>query len=170
MAALITTPVSGAYTAALNSNSLGVQDDSGYEISYSPKGQEINDTDQYGMTLIEGVYRGGDWRIRHKCMEWITGVFGALLQFGTGAATAAPNPALGVIGRKLSAIAQSLVLTATAATPAAALPATLTAAQAVLSPNNNFSFQLTSKVRVTPVEYCCLPYLVSTNAIPFSTT
>ena len=149
-----------AYTGTWNASTLGILDDNGYEISFSPKGQDINDTDQFGMTLIEGIYRGQDWRIRFRSKEFgSAGLLKLLLAWGSIAVVApAPQAQLGTIGVTYSSLAKVLVLTVTAGTPAAGNPTSITASLSMNSPNNNISFLMTSKVRETPIETICLPY------------
>lgn len=170
MAAVITSPVAGAYVGTYNAIALGMMNDDGFIIGYTPVGQDLNDTDQFGGTLIEGVYRGGNFRVRSRTKEWNTGMQGAFQVYGKVSAGVAPSFALGIVGRKYSAIAQALLLTATAGTPAAAAPATLTVTQALLAPNTNLDIGFTSKIREVPLEWICLPYTVSSDTVPFTTT
>lgn len=160
-------PVAGRYAGTYGNSNIGVLNDDGYELSYSPKGQEVNDTDAYGMTLVEVIYRGGDWRIRWKTKEWTSGMLGAFQIFGQLSSFA---PALGIIGRKFTDMASALVLTVTNGTPAVGNPNTLTASQAILSPNSNISTQFTSKVREVPIEQVLLPYVSTGAIVPFTTT
>jgi hypothetical protein len=178
MMALIT-PVAGAYTATYEAPggsalALGIQDDNGFELSVVPKGQDINLTDQYGMTLLDGIYRGMDCRLRHKTEEWSDGLMAVLTTYGDVIADPSPSFALGVVGINYVTLSGTLVLTSTSGTPAATSPATLTATQALLSANNNFTIGFTSKIREVPIEYMLLPYaatLDDTNYVVwFSTT
>ena len=166
--ALMTAPVAGAYTATFAAVALGIMDDNGFELSFTPQGQDINDTDQFGMSLIEGIYRGANVRIRFRAKEWTTGVQNLIHTFGAKA-TATPAWKMGVIGRKYTDIAGVLILTATAGTPAAASPATFTASSALLSPNTNLSFLFTSKLREVAFEMILLPY-TSTGDVVWATT
>jgi hypothetical protein len=174
MTALITAPIAGAYTGVYNSLAIGILNDDGYVLSFVAKGQDINDTDQYGMTLIEGIYRGIDWRIRYRTKEWNTGVQAAFQIYGAAGTNPSPALGLGIIGRKYSAIALALVLTATTGTPSAATPATLTASLALLAPNSNVDWAFTSKVREVPIEHICLPQSLTTGGgtftVPWTTT
>ena len=52
MAAGLVVPVAGPYTATWNSLPLGTQNDDGFQLSCTIQGQEANQTDAYGMTLI----------------------------------------------------------------------------------------------------------------------
>ncbi len=168
MAALISAPVAGAYTGVYNSASLGILDESGYVLSFQPKGQDIDSTDQFGMTLIEGLWLGGSWRVRFRTKEWNTGMQGAFQVYGAASTTPAPSFALGIIGRKYSAISLALVLTATTGTPAASSPASLTASQALLAPNSNLDINFTSRLREVPIEMICLPYAQTIGGTSFN--
>jgi len=174
MTALITTPVAGAYTGTYNAVALGIMNDDGFVLSFQPKGQDINDTDQFAMTLIDGIYRGIDWRVRYRTKEWNAGMQGAFQVFGAAGTNPAPALGLGVIARLYSAIAKALVLTATTGTPAATSPATLTASLALLAPGVNVDWAFTSKVREVPIEHICLPQSLSTGGgtftVPWTTT
>ena len=171
MASLITNPIAGAYTGAYNALSLGIMSDEGFILGFQPMADEVNETDQFGATLIEMIYRGGNWKIRFRTKEWNAGMQGAFQVWG--AHNNSNNPpafALGIIGRLGSAVSKALVLTSTAGTPAATSPSTLTAAQAILSPNNNLDINFTSRIREVPIEMVCLPYANNGNNVPWTTT
>ena len=138
---------------------LGITED-GYEITYTPHAEQINQSDAYGATLIDLVFRGVDVSIMLNSLEYKTGPKSAIWPWGT-------LGTMGVIGRLGSAISLSLVLTATASTPAAAEPATLTAARSILAPENNVNLLFTSKLRRVPIRFVCLP---SDSAVHFTST
>jgi hypothetical protein len=161
-------PIAGRYSGTYYSEDLGILNDDGFELSMQAKAQEINATDAYGMTLIEAIYRGQDWRIRFRAMEAAkNGVIAALQPFGD-AGGAGLNPRLGVIARPFTDMTQSLILSATAGTPAAGNPSTLTADEAIMSPTNNTAMLLTSKVREVPIEMVLLPFTSGSDVIPFT--
>ena len=84
-------PISGPYVGTWGTTgsetplllAMGIMNDDGYELSCTLQGQEINESDAYGMTLIEGIYRGQNWRIRLRGLEWnSTGLLARLQMFG----------------------------------------------------------------------------------------
>ena len=164
--AVLVIPVSGAYTGTWNSNALGVLSDDGFEIGMSLKAQPFDQSDAWGLTMVEAIYRGQDWTVRLVGREWkaaLLNIFLAFGQVGTGTLT----PHLGFIGDLFTTYAKSLVLTRALTTPT---PATLTATQSVLSPNNRSTFNLTSKIRELPLELSLIPYSVTISASPYSNT
>jgi hypothetical protein len=174
MAGLII-PIAGRYSGAYTPPSagaltIGVLNDDGYELSVQPKGEEVNATDAYGMSLLDYVYRGADWRLRYTGKEFTAAIVSVMWPWGMGAS--ALSPKMGVIGRRASDVAGSLVLTAATGTPAASAPgpATLTAGLAIVSPNSNLAMLLTSKVRDVPVEMVLLPYTSGADVVWFTVT
>lgn len=167
-------PISGPYTAVWNANTLGTQDDNGFELSATIQGQEINASDAYGMTLVEGIYRGANWKLRFRGLEWNkAGLLNCLLMFGKTGASGTFTPSLTNIGDRWTTYCQSLVLTSILANPPCT-PQTLTATNAGVSPNSQSAFNLTSKMREFPLELALIPYSSTvgsiTSAIPFSVT
>lgn len=163
--ALIDTVAAGRYSATYNSVDVGITQQ-GYEISLESKWQEITPTDAFGDTIIDGVYRGGNCYCQYEGMAYKAGAitpfwpWGAL---GILATTAAP------IGRLASDVAAAFVMTDTDATPAATIPATLTASKSILAPNNPAKLLFDSRLRTVPTRLQFLPYL-STDHKFFSTT
>lgn len=157
--------IAGRYTGVYDSSSLGIMQD-GFEIVYDHKEQEINRSDAFGDSLIDTIARGGNWSIQYEAMEaWLTGVKRAVLPYASNLGE------LGTIGTLGSAAAKALVLTATAGTPAAASPASLTATLCKLAPNSQTSvFRMNSVLRTMPVRMVFLPYDVSGTVKHFSTT
>ncbi len=181
MAAGLVVPVSGPYVAVWNALPLGVQSDDGYALSCTVAGQEVNATDQYGQTLVEGVYQGQNWRCRLRGLEWKTGLLAILQMFGQVRGDNSLNPTLSGInpltlpvvnvGDLWTNYAKILVLAAILGNPPSS-PQTLTAATAALAPGQTSEFMMTSKVRELPLELVLIPYstVISsrTYAIPFS--
>lgn len=150
----IETVVAGAYTGTWNSIAIGMTRN-GFTLSAEGKQEVINQTDLYGDTIIDLVYRGRDtylewvakvWRNASPTLWWPWGA-----TIGTIWTVAAPIARLG------SAVAQSLVLTAVANTPAASKPATLTASKAILAPGFNASLLFDSRCRDVPLRMLALP-------------
>ena len=142
--------IAGRYTTTLNSVDLGIMEN-GYELQMDPKHQLINRSDAFGDTLIDTIVRGVDWSIECLCLEYKTVTKNAIGQINS-------MGVLGVIGRLGSAIAQSMVLTSVAGTPAAAEPATLTAAKTLLAPNANPRILFNSELRKVPLRWVFIPY------------
>lgn len=166
-------PISGPYTGTWNALPLGTLSDDGYELVCTVQGQEVNETDAFGMTLVEGIYRGENWRCRIRGMEWNkTGLLSLLQMFGQTGATTTLTPQLVNIGDRWTKYCQSMVLTAILANPPT-MPQTLTALNTGLAPNSQMGpFDLTSKLREMPLEMVLIPYASGSPAvnIPFSTT
>jgi hypothetical protein len=141
--------IAGRYSSTLAASDLGIAEQ-GYELIFTPKGELINESDAYGMALIEIVYRGVDSDIMFTSLEYKTGTIAAAWPWGTMGNS-------GIVGRLGSAIASSLVMTSTAGTPAVATPATLTATRAILSPSTNVNLLFNSKLRRVPIRFNLLP-------------
>lgn len=168
-------PVSGPYTATWNSQLMGAQNDDGFALLATFQGQEVNASDVAGMTLVEAIFRGINWRMRFRGLEFNrSGILSALQAFGSsGQATTTLTPTLGAIGSRYSEAAQALVLTAILLNPPT-MPQTLTALGAIPAPQSNVEYLMTSKVREAPMEMVLLPYVSSgsafVDAIAFTTT
>jgi hypothetical protein len=179
-------PVSGPYTATWHQFALGTQNDDGFVLSATFQGQEVNLTDAYGMTLVEAIWRGLNWRLRFRGMEFNRpGILAALQAFGsTGAPSTTFTPTLANIGNRFSNFAQPLILTSTLAVQAQgaafgssanpAFIATLTALGAIVAPQSNVEYLFTSKVREAPFEMIFIPYEYTvgslTPKLSFTTT
>ena len=160
MAAGLVLPVSGPYTAKWNDFLLGVQNDDGYVLSGAYTGQEVNASDQYGMTLVEAIWRGLNWRLRFRGLEFNKpGILASLQAFGsTGDPTTTFTPTLENIGDRYTRFSQTLVLTAIITTDPPTFVQTLTAMSAIVAPQSNVEYLMTSKVREAPFEMVLLPY------------
>lgn len=168
-------PISGPYTATWNGFSLGTQDDNGYALTGTYQGQEVNASDAYGMSLVEAIWRGLNWRVRFRGLEFNKpGILASMQAFGsTGPPSATLTPILANIGDRYSKFAQPLVLTAILGNPPT-MPQTLTALNAIVAPQSNVEYIMTSKVREAPFELVLLPYLTTVSAgnsnLSFTTT
>ena len=177
------TAVAGPYTATYNpgtnasgggggAQAQGITADDGFRLVWTIHKQRIgNDgTDQYGMSHLESVYRGMDFRIVYRCREYSVNNVNAALPYGKGATTL--SPVHGQAGRvdDNSGIAGALVLTAASGTPASTNPATLTAAHAVISDNTSYDLIFTSKLRELPVSLDLIPYVSGGPVVWFTTT
>lgn len=153
-------PVSGPYTATWNGSTLGTQNDDGFVLQGTYQGQEVNQSDAYGMTLVEAIWRGLNWKMRFRGLEFNkAGMLNAIQAFGaSGAVTTTFTPTLQSIGDRFTKFAQSLVLTAILGAYPPTMPATLTALSAIVAPQSNVEYLMTSKVREAPFEMALLPY------------
>ena len=136
----------------------------GYELQQDSKSEDISESDAYGASLIDWIYRGGNVSLQFESLAYKAG---SRTPFWPWNATLGR---MGVIARLASDVALAMVLTATAATPAAATPATLTASKAILAPNNPARLLFHSKLRKVPVRLACFPSDSGGNIIWFSTT
>lgn len=144
------TYVAGAATATYDATALG-QTQEGYEIQYEPKADMINRSDIYGDTMLDIIFRGADVFAQMEFIEYKAGPLAVAFPW-------ASQGALGLIGRLGSDVAKALVFTAVAGTPAALVPATLTASKAILAPNGNPRFSINSRLRTIPLRMVLLPY------------
>ncbi len=162
----VETFIAGAYTSTYNSVGTGITAD-GYTLDQQSSAEMIDDTDVYGQSAIDAIYRGGNCFITFTSNAYKAGSitpfwpWGAL---GVMSTTSAP------IGRLATDVASAHVLTSTANTPAAAAPASLTASEAILAPNNNASLVFSSKLRQVPVRLQYFPYVDSTTIRWFAIT
>jgi len=174
MAAGLIIPVSGAAVGTWNALPLGTLNDQGYQLSCTIVGQEVNASDAFGGTLVEGIIRGQNWKATVRGLEWNkTGLLSILQMFGGGAGGTTLTPTLANIGDRWTKFCQALVLTSILGSPPST-PQTLTAVNAGFSPNSTTAFNITSMLREMPLELVLIPYqsIVGsvTNNIPFSTT
>lgn len=160
--------IAGRYSATFNAVDVGMSDQ-GFELEFRFKQEEIAESDLFGLSTIDMILRGADALLRASLKEYKTGSIAALWPIGGGtlgkiASTAVP------IGILASGMAQALVLTSTANTPAAAAPATLTASKACLAPNYNPKILFDSRLRRVPIEMILLPSLSIGDLTVFTTT
>jgi len=174
MAAAVILPISGPYLGTWNALPLGTQNDDGFNLSVQHQGQEINASDAYGLTLIESIWRGMNWRARLRGLEANkTGLLSLLQMFGQSGANTTLTPQLTAIGDRWSNYCKTLLLTAILGNPPT-MPQTLTALSAGLAPGQTSDMMFTSKMREIPLELILLPYqtVVGSGSIivPFTST
>ena len=158
MASALVTPVSGPVIGTWNALALGTTNDDGYSLSCTIQGQEVNASDAYGQTLVEGIYRGQNWRCQIEGLEWNrAGLLDSLNAFGRTGASGTFTPQLTAVGDKYSTYAKVLLLDSILGSPPTT-PDTLTASNAIIAPQSRTAFDMTSKMRVMPIEYVFLPY------------
>lgn len=132
----------------------------------------INQSDAYGMTLVEAIYRGQNWKCRFRGLEFNkTGLLTLLQMFGQTGSIGTLTPQLVNIGDRWTKYNQAMVLTAILGNPPT-MPQSLTALSAGFTPEQSSQFNLTSKLREFPLEVSFFPYTSGSPsvAIPFSTT
>lgn len=160
------TLIAGRYSGTYNSVDVGITKQ-GYELQISAEAEMINETDAFGMAVIDWIYRGGNAFLQFTGRAYKAGVitpfwpWGAM---GVMATTAAP------VGRLASAVAAAMVITAAANTPAAAAPASLTATLALLAPNFDGRLLYDSRLRDVPVRLQLLPSTSSGTVTWFTQT
>lgn len=166
MAAGLVVPISGPYTAKWNAFALGTQNDDGFVLMGTYQGQEVNASDAYGMTLVEAIWRGLNWRLRFRGLEFNSaGILASLQAFGsTGAPSTTFTPKLANVGDRYSKFSQPLVLTAVLGNPPTFVQ-TLTATNAIVAPQSNVEYLMTSKVREAPFEMVLLPYSATVDSL-----
>lgn len=147
--------IAGAYTATYNAVGTGITD-GGYEVEQTAKAEMIDKSDVYGDTLLDAIYRGGECTCQFTSKEYMAGSLAVFWPWG-GAAMGAFITAAMPIAVLASSIAKPLILTATANTPAAAAPATLTAPLALLAFNYPAKLLYDSRLRTLPIRLQLLP-------------
>lgn len=167
----VVVPITGPYTGTWNGNALGTQNDDGFVLLGTFQGQDINASDAYGMTLVEAIWRGLNWRIRFRGLEFNKpGILASMQAFGsTGAPTTTLTPILANIGHRYSAFSQALVLSAIIATATVTFPQSITAMGAIVAPQTNVDYLMTSKAREAPFEMVLLPYEATVGSLTVKT-
>lgn len=160
--------VSGPYTATWNSVAVGFTVE-GYQLTVNFLKQMIDQTDLYGRTMIDTIHQGANARIRYDSRVYDSGNLGPAFPYGAiGKIMTSTKP----VGYNDRAHANAFVLTSTANTPAAAAPATLTAAKSHIAPDYPIELLFDSKSRQIPIQLQLIPYEGATTGdlIHFSTT
>lgn len=166
MGAALVLPVSGPYTGTWGGSVLGTQNDDGFVLAGTFQGQEVSQSDAYGMTLVEAIWRGLNWKMRFRGLEFNRpGILASLQAFGsTGAPGTTFTPILANIGDRYSKYGQALVLTAILGNPPTFVQS-LTALNAIVTPQSNVEYMMTSKVREAPFEMVLLPYSATVGSL-----
>lgn len=153
----IVAPIAGAYTGTINPAAAGAvalnYTRQGFNLNFTQKNERVEETDLFGLCLIELVGRGAQMTIDCICKIYNSATRDALFPWsgatGFGRVYNAANP----IGKLASGSLDALVFTAVASTSAAASPATLTAPSVKLSPDNSSQIVLSSVVREVPLKW-----------------
>lgn len=133
------------------------QIEDGIQIDYSLGMEDIRG-DNYGDTVQDGVFRGGDCFFTMTFLEWDT--VATSLLFWPWSATAIGKIDDGMIGRLMSTFAKVLLLDKVSGPSAS--PNSITVGKAVLAPRFNVSWLLAPRLKRVPVRFQALPY----NTIP----
>lgn len=169
--------IAGRYTGTYNAVDVGICKE-GYELELDTELDDIGETDAWGGTVIDGIWRGGNCHLQFTSEEAGAGALASFWPYGgalgsagvlgilVDTAAATPFP----MGQLASNIALAMLLTVVAGTPAAASIATLTASKALLAKNYNGKLLFNSKLREVPVRLRCYPYTSGTVTQFFATT
>lgn len=163
--------VAGAYSStydpvgAVAATDMGVME-GGYEITAQVGAELIGETDKYGATVVDEVFRGyQSVALQCNALEYVAGVLLAAFPYATGTIPGLGDIPMtgyldvGVVARLASAVAGAVILTATANTPAATAPATLTASKAIIHESFDVKLVFDSKLRKIPLRFRLLPFL-----------
>lgn len=170
--------VAGAYAATYTVPSgspaaLGITRD-GWKPTIAILEEECRQSDVFGRTLIESFYQGARAGISCTFLEWQTSALNMLFPYGSLVSTStgklivanSANP----IGRLGSAVAGSLILTATANTPAAAKPATVTYGLIKPVSDRDMEWSYNSTHRVMTGAWECMLYASSSDFVLYTYT
>ncbi len=166
--------VAGAYSGTYNSVDVGFTLN-GWRYGVEWLGEILNQSDIFGDTIFDIIYRGGNAQL-----SFVSKTFkaGSLTPFWpwSGGVSGVPFSQIYSdslpIGRSARATAAAMVLTvvantpadlATALTPASIALDTLTAAKAILAPNFRGELLFDSRSRDVPCQLQLLPYEHSTT-------
>lgn len=146
--------IAGRYSSTYDAVDVGITE-GGYELDQGAAGEMIDESDAFGGSAIDFIYRGGQVFMDFKCLAYKAGSIAPFWPWGAlGVLLTAAAP----LGRLASDVAKAHVLTSVAATPAAAAPATLTGTKSILPPNYSAKLLFNSKLRTVPVRLQYLPY------------
>ncbi len=134
--------MAGAYTGTYGGSGVGITE--GFELQQNAEVENIGETDQYGGSVIDQIYRGGNCFLQFESKAYKAGSIAAFWPYGTLGTG-------GTVGRLASALAQAHVLTAVGGTPAASSPGSLTGTLSILAENNPARLLFHSKLRTVPV-------------------
>jgi hypothetical protein len=158
----------GEYVMTYDSVAVGLVTSGGQNLRWRFKEKAIQDTNRFGDTKIDGIYRGVNALLAVTFKEWKPAVRAAIWPWS---ASGTFDGTLGVIGRLASDVAKVITLTPTAGTPAAtAGPTLFTANLAKIAPENDINLLFGPDERDIPVIFELLPYDSSGTIRLFSIT
>jgi len=160
--------VAGRYAGAWGSTPIGMTKQ-GFELEFQFKQENIEESDLFGLQIIDLILRGCDCYVSMMLKEWNAGSKALLWALGGG--TLGTIFTTGVpCATFASSLAQSLVFTVTANTAAVGNPNTLTAPGAFPAPSFNPKTLLDSRLRELPIRMIMLPYTSGGSTLAFSTS
>lgn len=151
--------VPGVFAGTYNGTTLGLTTSEGWRLKWRDSVKKINDTNAYGDTLIDGIYRGKQGvQLLVTVKEWNSIVKAAIWPWSVPA-TPVFDGKLGQIGQLMSDAAKAIVLTPEANSPAATVGSnTFTASKAILSPDNDIELLMGPDERDIPLLFDLLLY------------
>jgi hypothetical protein len=150
------------YQAPSDSARSGGIQEKGYYLDWSYKKDVLDRTDQFGQGVkIESFLQGVNVHLSGVAKEQLSGVMKMINPFNGWAGTGVSNFNMGVVGVQDSDNSGIVILTATAGTPAAASPATLTATLCILAEDFDVTLLFGPEHRTYPWRFSVLPYLAS---------
>jgi len=151
--------IAGSYTSSLGGTNLEYTR-KGWSIHLTTFGEDVDETDAYGKTLVEQIYTGANIEIEAVLRVYQAAALTAFWPWtGTfGLVSSSTFP----IGRRATDVATAigaLVLTAVTGTPAAGggTITTATAALPLLAPGFDVNLLLSSQPRDIPLRFRCYP-------------
>lgn len=141
----------------------------GFEIQQQLRQEVIAETDAYGEATIDFIYRGGDVFAQFICRSYAAGSTAPFWPWGGGALGVMSTAAV-PIATLASVVAQPLVMTVVANTPAAGSPNTVTAPLSILAPNFDGRLVFDSRLRDVPIRHQWLPSAASGTVTWFTKT
>lgn len=154
--------ISGPYHSTWNGSYLGATED-GYEVEHTFYSEPIRG-DNLGDAIQDEIHRGCDVYVNFTCIEWSKAIAGAGTAGGPISWPQAAARAAGVIGDVLSDGAGALVLTATANTPSATAPATMSFTKTTLARNFPVRVVYASRLRRLPLRMIAYPQSAGSSA------
>lgn len=164
----------------------------GFTLTVDSKAELIQQTDQFGDSILDGIYRGGNCFVDFESKTFIQGSmnpFWPYANLGILSTSALP------VGRQMSMVASAFVISALGGTPAvpgvnagAGVAAayvnlstppvgiapmaigTLTAPSSCLPPDANHKLLFTSRLRTVPCRLVLLPTVLTGSTVGWFTT
>lgn len=128
--------------------------DPGYNLSFTPNWELVKDTDAYGANPIEAIWQG----LANVALDFITkeikaAPYNAVSPFNTWTTTGANTFSSGLVGRRATDICGAVIMSATASTPAASTPASMTFTYAMIHEGVDVKMIFGPKHRTIPIRF-----------------
>lgn len=149
--------IAGGYTATWNALPLGQIED-GFNLDFSLSAEDIRG-DNFGDTVQDGVFRGGDMFLTATLLEY--DLVNTSKVLWPWSATNFGKIDAGFIGRLMSTFAKVLILTKV--TGPSSSPTTITCNTAVIAPRFNVNMLLAPRLKRVPIRLQFLPFVDSGN-------